>query len=514
MLYRYVLDDAQLGSNKYVDEVTCLSDAIESQTAQYFYSNGRMLIHILVQMFAGPWGHTAFAVFTTVLFLAVVILFTHYTVGKSRRTPFVWFLAVVTYLYLFQEWSCLWYGIAIGMNYLFPMLPALSTLLMLRLICRHERKVSRKLTVLIPLALLGFVTGWSQECFAIPLSGGIFIWALVNFRKTKLPFWVLAVPLWIGTAVLVFAPGNFVRLATHSIFWSVLNGAVLLAGTWLFWLMLAGLVVIRLVSKNKFKEYLSNNSLGLYMIAVSLAFGMVANTHAQSFNGVSFFSAILLFRMTDLLPEPSGYSLRGILLTSVLTFALFTHQIRLITSCRDLMIDNHQFVEDYIASPDGVVRMPQRRIAADCRPFLRDRFWFTSSVSWWLMFTLEQHYGKGQKPIFPIDNQDYEAYSVPDKYVSEHKPLLSDVEVYPGNDYLWFRPENAPRCGDTVRIEHALPPAKGLGKIYRYIVGRPGYTVLETKIAVDSTKLVRGGLVGLKADVDNIIKVDFNKKCQ
>jgi len=512
LLYRYILDAAPLGKNDYVTEVTGLADAIESQAIQYFYSNGRMPVHILVQMFAGPWGKTAFSVFIGILFPTVIILFTRYTVRKSQRTPLLWFLVVAAYLYLFQEWSGNWYSIAECMNYLLPMLPALCTLLALRWINRPGNASSRKPPVLAVLALLGFATGWSQECFAVPLSGGVFLWAATNFKKTGRHFWVLTTALWIGTAVLVFAPGNFVRLASRpGMLMTAANGLMFLAGTWLFWFMLAGLVTIRICGKEKSRQFLSSNILELYMVAVAVAFGMVANTLPQSFNGVSFYSAIVLFRMTALLPAPSGYSPKRLILTAILAIVLFTHQTRLILAGREQMCVDHQFVEDYLASPDGVMPVPRVTVAADCRPFMGTWLWFSSFVRGWYMYTLEKHYGKGTKHLILLEDPDYKAYSSPEKFMSGRVPVGCGAEAYLGREYLWFRQNNAPGHGDTVRIEYARAPASALAKLYHCIVRRPRPAVVESKVAVDSTALVKGtgGMVGVRAGTMGIKTVEI-----
>ncbi len=511
LLYRYVLDEAPLGANNYVNEVTGFSDAVKSQTIQYFHSNGRVPVHVLVQMFAGPWGHTAYSVFGGILMLTIIILFTFYTIAKSRRTPLAFFLAVVMYLYLFQEWSGNWYSIAEGMNYLLPMLPVLCTLFTLRWINRSDNN-NRKPWTLILLALLGFATGWSHECFSIPLSGGVFFWAIKNFKKNGLPFWTLTFALWIGTIVLILAPGNFVRLASRpGILMTIANGVTLLAGTWIFWLMLAGIIVIRISGREKFRKFLASNTLELYMVAISVAFGMVANNLPQSFNGISFFSAIVLFRMTAQLPEPSGYSLKEIILTALLAVLLFTHQTRLILACREQMQIDHQFVEDYIASPDGVMAIPRVTIAPDCRPFLISWLWFSSPVRDWRMLTLEKHYGKGKKHLALLEDQDYEAYSSPEKFMSGRESVPCDVEAYHGNKYLWFKQDDAPRHGDTVRVEYARPPATGLLRLYHSLIRRPRPAVIERKVVVDSMTLVNGisGLVGVQTGMYEIKNVEI-----
>ncbi|MDE5734067.1 MAG: hypothetical protein K2H83_02875, partial [Duncaniella sp.] len=246
LLYRYVLDSNPLGENDYSTLVSGWKDAIKSQTAQYFYSNGRFFVHVLVQMFAGPWGFKAYSVFAACLFFVVAVLFGFYCLPSGRRyNTLLWLGISVAYLYLFQSNSGTWYSIAGGLNYLLPMFPVLVFLLLYR---RFGREVHRESPLLYVLAgVIGFVTGWSQECYSLPLSGGVFLALSISlFRHERIApaIWVLAVSLWIGTSILVFAPGNFVRLGTRpGLLYSMVNGVKLLAGTRLFWLMIASLIV-------------------------------------------------------------------------------------------------------------------------------------------------------------------------------------------------------------------------------------------------------------------------------
>ncbi|MCC8038562.1 MAG: DUF6056 family protein [Bacteroidales bacterium] len=41
----------------------------------------------------------------------------------------------------------------------------------------------------LPLFLLGFFSGWAQECIALPLLGGCLLWWIVNLRKMNSPRW-------------------------------------------------------------------------------------------------------------------------------------------------------------------------------------------------------------------------------------------------------------------------------------------------------------------------------------
>ncbi|MCH5326475.1 MAG: hypothetical protein J1E29_04635, partial [Duncaniella sp.] len=172
LLYGYILDEHPLGENDYSVKVENLSDAIKSQKAQYFYSNGRFIVHVLVQMFAGAWGNKAYSVFLALLGTTIICLFIRYSiVPKYRLNPFIWFLLLFTYLYLFQSFSRSWFSFAGGMNYMYPMMWILLFLLVFNKLDRTNKFCKPIYVILI---LLGLITGWSQECFSIPLSGALF----------------------------------------------------------------------------------------------------------------------------------------------------------------------------------------------------------------------------------------------------------------------------------------------------------------------------------------------------
>ncbi len=511
LLYRYVLDANPLGDNDYSVEVTSLADAIKSQTVQYFHSNGRAPIHVLVQMFAGPWGHAAYPIFLGCLFLTVLSLFVRYTIpAKSRRTPFAWLLAIGAYLYLFQSNSGNWYSICGGMNYLFPMLPTLLFLFTLPHADRH--RAFNNLWGRVLLALLGIVTGWSQECFSLPLSGGLFFYLLLNLRKTKANTWILAASLWLGTAVLVFAPGNFVRLAgSPGLFSSIINGVKLLVGTRLFWILAALLLGMRIWNKALLADFIRRNTLELLILAVAVAFGMVANTLPQSFNGISFYSAILAFRILSIMPSPRR-TRTATTIALLLAAIMFVHQARIISASRHLSQVNHQFVEDYMASYDGVMPIPEIHIPADVRPFVRD--WFTNPVRWWLMFTLDKHYGHGKKPIRLLSPTDYTAYCDRQAFLSTSKPLDCCQNIYHGQEIIWFD-NDAPLPGDTLTLIFKPSRSGGSMQFLRDIKSRiTGFRMADEKqIVVKEDDIITGrdGLTGISAGDRPIENINLHR---
>lgn len=505
LLYRYVLDNHPLGDNDYSTLVQGWGDAIKSQSIQYFHSNGRAPIHVLVQMFSGVWGQTAYAIFVGALMLTIIWLFTRFTISPNmRRNPLLWLAVALTYLYLFQSNSGSWYSIAGGMNYLFPMLPTLLFLLTLR----HLHGNPKIHPAIMALAgLLGFATGWSQECYSLPLSAGLFIIMLFNLRKVKGITWVMAITLWIGTAMLVFAPGNFVRLASRpGIISNLINGMRLLAGTYLFWIMLAGLVILRLSSRARFFSFIAANRLELIILGVALAFGMVANTLPQSFNGISFFSAIILFRMSATMPNLQKSSNLTTALAAIIFVAISIHQSRIIAVSRELRDINHRFVENYLSSPDGVMAVPVTRVPADVRPFAYN--WFTSSTLWWLVITLQKHYTNDHKPLSILQHADYTAYTRSADQLATDSAIHEINGIYRGEEYLWFGNADAPACGDTISLDIIPRPITGPAKWLRY--SQPA----TINVIADSTNIIKGreGLTGIKVGKPQIKQINIHKR--
>lgn len=124
--------------------------------------------------------------------------------------PLWWMIPALIWFYLFPASDHLWYEVATGMNYLLPMVLVLAWLLMWRKLItgKHHSWVFMALT-----SIVGLMAGWSQEGFSVPLSGGMFIYAIINRRTLRIRHYIPLISLWIGTAALVFAPGNHHRVS-------------------------------------------------------------------------------------------------------------------------------------------------------------------------------------------------------------------------------------------------------------------------------------------------------------
>lgn len=401
-------------------------------------------------MFAGVWGRGVYSLFLGCLMASVITFFVFYTTSKAnRKYPLIWFLVSVMFLYLFQNNSGIWYSIAGGLNYLLPIFLVVGYLLLLNKAIKQ--KIKPNIIIIFLIILYAFITGWSQECYALPLSGGLFIYMIVSRKELKSFIWFLVLPLWVGTAILVFAPGNFIRLGSgsSSLVNSSLKGVYFLIGTRLFWLMILGLIILRIKNKSKFKLFLRDNKLIIYILAIAITFGMIANTLPQSFNGISFYSSILLFKLLQYVPFHKAKQNYINLITIACLVILCIHQYRIISAQIEIKRINHAFVNEYLQSPTGVLAVPKIYVSPDVRPFVNN--WFTSSTRWWLMHTLNAHYMKRTKPITLLEQNDYEAYSNPELFMSKRQPI-NKTNIYRGEDYIWSEEKYAPMVGDTLYL--------------------------------------------------------------
>lgn len=449
LVYKYILGEHLLKDSECINEVKTISDAISSQTAQYFSHGGRVIVHFFVQMFAGPWGYLAYSIFLSILGALVLILFNRYTTtGSLRFNPLIWVLSALSFFYLYQT---NWESIAMGMNYLYPMLFTFLILLALR--NNDTRYIGNEYVGIILYGILGILGGWSMECFALPLSGGIFLYyALYPSRLKQLNTSniVLICCLFVGTALLVFAPGNFNRLdSVNPLIIRLILGVEFLYGTILFWLMLGALIVFRIFSKINFKKFIRNNTLDFFILLVSILFGFIANTYPQSFIGVSLFSAIILFKTFNYVSFKPFKSVKSGYLIGVACILLLLcgiNQVRLIKYCIIIQGIYQELIKDYIASKDGILLKPNVDLPKDVR------FNFSSMFINWELKSIQMVYGSPDKRLVLLNDKDYVAYKDWERFKSSRSTSFGD-KFYMGDKFLWFEADSE-SPSDSIRITY------------------------------------------------------------
>ena len=212
----FMRDDLWYATNLVTGEkVSSVSDIIESQIWHYFNWGGRSINHALLQAVLAS-GEVAADIFNI---LATIILgFTIYKTSRAKN-PLMFLLceALIVAFNASLFFSMLWESGSV--NYLYS---TSWILLYVAVIIKEldldiikegdsKGKTIAKCIWIIPLAL---IAGWSTEnmgptCFV--LTVGVIIFLAVKKRKIPIFLFEGALMTLIGSAVLILAPGNFVR---------------------------------------------------------------------------------------------------------------------------------------------------------------------------------------------------------------------------------------------------------------------------------------------------------------
>lgn len=191
--------------------ITSISDIWHSQINHYFNSNGRFVVHFIVQIFCGLLGKYWFAVCNAIVWGILLYV----TASFAKKQISTSFLLIVSSLLIILFASVLPFTPPFQINYVWT---ACAILLWTKLFFTAEshKFSSTDLPVSILLAIFSFLTGELHEGFSIPYGAAIIYYACCRRFRLSSRQWTMAVFFGIGALVSILAPGNFWRLNEQS----------------------------------------------------------------------------------------------------------------------------------------------------------------------------------------------------------------------------------------------------------------------------------------------------------
>ena len=463
LIYQYCLVgyDTETKERIFGKAISSFSDVLASQRVHYMEANGRALIHTAEQCLSGPLGFVVFCVINTCIFILFIWLIVKYVSAgqKSESSYFLWLVTLLALLYLFPSEESLWTSINYGPNYHWPSVLSVSVLLLWRqIVCGN---VSAKWNWAV--ALVSFLAGWSHEGFAVGLAGGTFIYYWLNFKRLPHQILWLVIPLWIGTAALVFAPGSIIRFfhrgevsMNHRICGFLLNGIDNFLHLKIIWLALLLTVVEIKRHKNRMLSFIRNNILLLWVLCITICFTMIANTHPHTHTLVE---VLCLLFLLGYLCECGCFNVMPgwqRVISIVLTLLFAAHQTVLcIDSCK-ISRFQHRMVEEYKTSPDGLVRYDAPELFPWSENFIR--VWPRQlNVDDESFRAIRQIYGNYKKPLIFLWPEEYDAVAGKSRlFVPENRiPGTAPVYATDDSEYLWLHPDSV---NPTDKFEYLLKP--------------------------------------------------------
>lgn len=459
VIYQFIFGEEGIGApggDRYNQRADTISKIYDSQVFHYIHANGRALIHVFIQIFAGILGYPVYTAFSVILLAAAMILLIRYTCPKPLLyNPLIWTIAAFTYLFLYPSPIGAFYWIVYGWNYLYPMAIVTAFLLTFSKIYSSKNTGWCKTALLVP---FGILVGWSHEGFAIPLSGALFFYSLWHIRSLNRSSWLLIVSLWIGTLLLICSPANFGRLGASPLT-NLLNGISIYIILRLFWVAVIVISATWCLDRKNCASQIKRYSIVWIAWGIGTIFCLIANTGSWGLMGNEFYASIAMFSMFPILFNKFKPSIHKINLTaSILLMAIIMHQSYLVKVTIDIEKRQRDFISAYISTKDGLLSDPDIKVPTILKPWILT--WFEDGTSnSYILRSLWAEYGitETQPQAIILGPKDYEAVYNPQSFFIPENKAPGNSPFYSGDKYYWVYTD---QLNDSISYTYHYSPAR------------------------------------------------------
>ena len=344
--------------------IDSIADVIKSQSYDYFHTNGRFIVHSIVQFFCGMVGMDIFACINSVVF----VLFLYYTlkflVSKRATTKVNHILLVFLMLFLVSGIPYIYLNnIACAVNYLWT-----SCVILMFMNLYDSTLDGKKKSTLVNVMsfLFAVVVGAFQESFSIGLSGALFIYYCFNLKKLKGSILYLVIGLWIGTCLVTLNPANLLRFGRQggsmgeSLIMQIITRVyTIILNTPILDLLILVLSVSYYKYRDKTKQFLKENCIWLWSIVINSLFVIfIAYTGAHQLTSISLFSLIVLMKF--ILTCHKSYAERyGKLVAVIAALFIFVLYIPVYKYRYEIHRGHNELVDKAGKTKDGIVIAPE-----------------------------------------------------------------------------------------------------------------------------------------------------------
>ena len=283
-------------------QIDTLGDVFTSISYHYMHSNGRSLVHALIQIFAGILGKAVFCIVNALMFVLFVQLIRKLANidGKSYLYTIILIAFIWLFIPAFAE-TILW--LSGSVNYLWATTAALAFIYLIN----NIEKLPNRYHLYPIYLLIGVCCGWSHECCATALVGGVGLYYLLNFKKFRGPIIPIFIGLCIGALILILSPGTMGRAEGAGLLSSGVVAMIIRCIGGFVNFIIDGIptaialfiaVFALLFARTWGKNFVRENQLllSIWLIAVLFSVFVGGATHRSMFF-VSSISTILLFKI-------------------------------------------------------------------------------------------------------------------------------------------------------------------------------------------------------------------------
>jgi len=270
------------------------SDVIQSNINSYQNSNGRFLVHCIVQACCSFMSMDTFVVLNTLVFC--IFLYVLFVIVDVKN----WIEAIigVCVLWLLVYKGSSLFGIrAFAINYLWCTVINLIFYVFFTKVSDENRHVNIWESLI--LCLVGVIVGSLSESFSIGFSAAYVLYCLKTYYRDRiisLPVILMVIGYLIGTAIVVFAPGNFLRADGRVSGFSVNIAAIYQMITMPINIVyLLALFYALYKSRKKFIMHVRENSIFLFAILFNALFMIIIAYNGKHQQTVINMLCLILF---------------------------------------------------------------------------------------------------------------------------------------------------------------------------------------------------------------------------
>jgi len=366
-LYQYNLfldDDYLFSAFTGTDHpITSIKDALQSQGVAYMTWNGRFVIHTIVQLFCSIWGVGLYSILNTLMYLVFFWLMFKLTISSKKQVFFKGFLLLIILWFLIPIQGITFLGnIAFSVNYLWASVAFLALLILYKN-SRMEGGFGLKSVVLL---VFGVFVGSLQESFSVGIAGSLFIYYCFHLKELRGEKLFLVLGFWLGTLIIVGAPGNFYRMEGEQapmmdsglkmlvlIKWSQLKN--MLFGIPIMNVLMVTLVLMFIRNKAFALQFLKKNQIYLVAIVINLIFALVIAYKGQWQMTSSVLLSIIMLTNLALEKWESKMIQYRLLLVSVAGFFMIVTYFSALKIRRDLFKEHTALVQAAKTTKDGII---------------------------------------------------------------------------------------------------------------------------------------------------------------
>lgn len=283
--------------------VNSIMEAVRFQAHDYMTHNGRFIVHTLTAYFCGKLGVEWFRIINSIVFVLLVygiLRLIRSEFGKRKVDKYI--IAFILFMLLPCPGMIVFGSIAMCINYLWTACAITYFIIFFKYFMKQENTRNNNL-VKISCFFVALLVGSLQESFSLGISAALFFYYCFHIREFKGSVLWIVLGFWLGTLIVTFAPGNFIRLGEvnqiegdfsllklFSHFSEVIFNAKLLV------VLSFSILILFIKNKSEFVKFITDNVIYFLTILFCILVSLVVFSGERQVTCIELFSLILIIK--------------------------------------------------------------------------------------------------------------------------------------------------------------------------------------------------------------------------